>query len=72
MVSEITLVDTCTSHRSLVVDSGADSSFSRYGVREHALGAAMNGIAAYGPNLMIPAGGTFLFSLSRTLANDFE
>ncbi|KIW00064.1 transketolase [Verruconis gallopava] len=32
--------------------------YLRYGVREHAMGAAMNGIAAYG--LHIPAGGTFL------------
>jgi transketolase len=32
--------------------------YLRYGVREHAMGAAMNGISAYG--LHIPAGGTFL------------
>ncbi|KAM0752433.1 transketolase [Meredithblackwellia eburnea MCA 4105] len=34
--------------------------YLRYGVREHGMGAIMNGIAAYGPNLMIPAAGTFL------------
>ena len=33
--------------------------YLRWGVREHAMGAAMNGIAAYGANL-IPAAGTFL------------
>lgn len=32
--------------------------YLRYGVREHAMAAAMNGIAAYGT--LIPAGGTFL------------
>lgn len=32
----------------------------RYGVREHGMGAIANGIAAYGPNLVIPAIGTFL------------
>ncbi|KAK5114095.1 hypothetical protein LTR62_002664 [Meristemomyces frigidus] len=32
--------------------------YMRYGVREHAMGAAMNGMAAYGT--VIPAGGTFL------------
>lgn len=32
--------------------------YIRYGVREHAMGAAMNGISAYGT--LIPAGGTFL------------
>jgi transketolase len=32
--------------------------YIRYGVREHGMGAAMNGIAAYGGN--IPFGGTFL------------
>ncbi|GAA6011616.1 hypothetical protein JCM11491_004706 [Sporobolomyces phaffii] len=34
--------------------------YIRYGVREHGMGAIANGIAAYGPNLMIPAVGTFL------------
>lgn len=34
--------------------------FQRYGVREHGMGAIMNGIAAYGPGLVIPAAGTFL------------
>ncbi|GAA5920689.1 hypothetical protein JCM1841_002898 [Sporobolomyces salmonicolor] len=34
--------------------------YIRYGVREHGMGAIANGIAAYGPNLMIPAIGTFL------------
>lgn len=33
--------------------------YLRWGVREHAMGAAMNGIAAYGANL-IPCAGTFL------------
>ncbi|ODV57850.1 transketolase TKL1 [Ascoidea rubescens DSM 1968] len=33
--------------------------YIRYGVREHAMGAIMNGIAAYGYNLK-PYGGTFL------------
>ena len=33
--------------------------YLRWGVREHAMGAAMNGIAAYGANL-VPIGGTFL------------
>ncbi|KAF2220797.1 Transketolase, thiamine diphosphate binding domain-containing protein [Elsinoe ampelina] len=32
--------------------------YMRYGVREHAMAAAMNGMAAYGT--IIPAGGTFL------------
>jgi transketolase len=32
--------------------------YVRYGVREHAMGAVMNGISAYGT--IIPAGGTFL------------
>ncbi|RKF53619.1 putative transketolase [Erysiphe neolycopersici] len=32
--------------------------YIRYGVREHAMGAIMNGLAAYG--LIIPYGGTFL------------
>ncbi|KAL5365274.1 Transketolase, thiamine diphosphate binding domain-containing protein [Aspergillus floccosus] len=32
--------------------------YLRYGVREHAMAAVMNGLAAYG--LVIPAGGTFL------------
>ncbi|OJJ49962.1 hypothetical protein ASPZODRAFT_128550 [Penicilliopsis zonata CBS 506.65] len=32
--------------------------YLRYGVREHAMAAAMNGLAAYGT--VIPAGGTFL------------
>lgn len=32
--------------------------YIRYGIREHAMGAAMNGIAAYG--LHLPYGGTFL------------
>lgn len=32
--------------------------YVRYGVREHAMGAIMNGLAAYG--LIIPFGGTFL------------
>ncbi|KAJ5901897.1 Transketolase C-terminal/Pyruvate-ferredoxin oxidoreductase domain II [Penicillium taxi] len=32
--------------------------YLRYGVREHAMGAVMNGLAAYGT--VIPAGGTFL------------
>lgn len=34
--------------------------YVRYGVREHAMGAIMNGLAAYGKGLVIPAGGTFL------------
>ncbi|GAA5911689.1 hypothetical protein JCM6882_006940 [Rhodosporidiobolus microsporus] len=34
--------------------------YIRYGVREHGMGAIANGIAAYGPNLMVPAVGTFL------------
>ncbi|GAA6062017.1 hypothetical protein JCM10212_006092 [Sporobolomyces blumeae] len=34
--------------------------YIRYGVREHGMGAIANGIAAYGPNLVIPAIGTFL------------
>lgn len=34
--------------------------YIRYGVREHGMGAIMNGIAAYGKGLIIPAGGTFL------------
>lgn len=43
-------------------DTGLGSGEGRYlrwGVREHAMGAAMNGIAAYGANL-IPCAGTFL------------
>ncbi|GAA5955351.1 hypothetical protein JCM21900_005781 [Sporobolomyces salmonicolor] len=34
--------------------------YIRYGVREHGMGAIANGLAAYGPNLVIPAVGTFL------------
>lgn len=34
--------------------------YLRYGVREHGMGAIMNGIAAYGKGLVIPAAGTFL------------
>ncbi|KAL8281200.1 hypothetical protein RQP46_006558 [Phenoliferia psychrophenolica] len=34
--------------------------YIRYGVREHGMGAIMNGLAAYGPNMVIPAAGTFL------------
>ncbi|KAK4058626.1 Transketolase [Microbotryomycetes sp. JL221] len=34
--------------------------YMRYGVREHGMGAIMNGMAAYGGNLVLPAGGTFL------------
>jgi len=36
--------------------------YIRYGVREHAMGAIMNGLAAYGG--IIPFGGTFLVSAS--------
>lgn len=35
----------------------------RYGVREHAMGAIMVGLAAYGPNLVIPAAGSSFPSL---------
>ncbi|GAA5866280.1 hypothetical protein JCM1840_004066 [Sporobolomyces johnsonii] len=34
--------------------------YIRYGVREHGMGAIANGLAAYGPSLVIPAVGTFL------------
>lgn len=34
--------------------------YVRYGVREHGMAAIMNGLAAYGKGLVIPAGGTFL------------
>ena len=34
--------------------------YVRYGVREPAMGAIMNGMTAYGKGLIIPAGGTFL------------
>lgn len=34
--------------------------YLRYGVREHGMGAIMNGLAAYGKGLVIPSGGTFL------------
>ncbi|CAD6565040.1 MAG: Transketolase [Cyphobasidiales sp. Tagirdzhanova-0007] len=34
--------------------------YVRYGIREHGMGAIMNGISAYGKGLVIPAGGTFL------------
>ena len=34
--------------------------YIRYGVREHGMGAIMNGLAAYGKNLVVPAAGTFL------------
>ena len=37
--------------------------YIRYGVREHAMGAIANGLAAYGG--IIPFVGTFLVSLSR-------
>ena len=38
--------------------------YIRYGVREHAMGAIMNGLAAYGG--IIPFGGTFLVSANPT------
>jgi transketolase len=38
--------------------------YIRYGVREHAMGAIMNGLSAYGG--IIPFGGTFLVSTSST------
>lgn len=38
--------------------------YIRYGVREHGMGAIMNGIAAYGG--IIPFGGTFLVCCSVT------
>ncbi|KAG8857606.1 Transketolase [Tulasnella sp. 330] len=41
--------------------------YIRYGVREHAMGAIMNGLAAYGG--IIPFGGTFLDCLHVTLQN---
>lgn len=34
--------------------------YVRYGVREHGMGAILNGLAAYGKGLVIPAAGTFL------------
>lgn len=34
--------------------------YVRYGVREHGMGAIMNGLTAYGGGLVIPAAGTFL------------
>lgn len=37
--------------------------YIRYGVREHAMGAIMNGLAAYGG--IIPFGGTFLVGSSH-------
>jgi transketolase len=39
--------------------------YIRYGVREHAMGAIMNGLAAYGPSTVIPAAGTFLVCRRR-------
>lgn len=36
--------------------------YIRYGVREHGMGAIMNGLAAYGG--IIPFGGTFLVKYS--------
>jgi transketolase len=40
--------------------------YIRYGVREHGMGAIMNGLAAYGANTVIPAAGTFM--VRRSLA----
>lgn len=37
--------------------------YIRYGVREHGMGAIMNGLAAYGPNLVIPAAGELYIRL---------
>ncbi|CEQ41707.1 SPOSA6832_03443 [Sporobolomyces salmonicolor] len=44
--------------------------YIRYGVREHGMGAIANGLAAYGPNLVIPAVGTFLNFVSLGLGED--
>ena len=40
--------------------------YIRYGVREHGMGAIMNGLAAYGANLVIPAAGESLVATYRT------
>lgn len=45
--------------------------YVRYGVREHGMGAIMNGIAAYGKGLVIPAGGTFLNFVSCESTSSF-
>jgi transketolase len=43
---------------------GYDGRYIRYGVREHAMGAVMNGLHAYGA--IIPFGGTVSLSFSRS------
>jgi transketolase len=50
--------NTKTSHQSPVTSHSFSGSYIYYGVREHAMGAVMNGIALHGG--LIPYGGTFL------------
>ncbi|XPS72524.1 Transketolase [Ascochyta lentis] len=58
--SNCTRWSTATDFQALSTGLGDPSGrYIRWGDKEHAMGAAMNGIAAYGANL-IPIGGTFL------------
>jgi transketolase len=50
--------NTKTNHQSPVTSHDYSGSYIYYGVREHAMGAAMNGLALHGG--FIPYGGTFL------------
>jgi transketolase len=50
--------NTKTADLSIFTASSPDGRYVHYGVREHAMGAAMNGIALHGG--LIPYGGTFL------------
>jgi transketolase len=49
---------TRTTHHSVVSDSDFRGNYIHYGVREHAMAAAMNGMALHGG--IVPYGGTFL------------
>lgn len=58
--SNLTRWKTATDYQATETGIGKpEGRYLRWGVREHAMGAAMNGIAAYGANL-VPAAGTFL------------
>ena len=50
--------NTKTENSKVITSKNFSGNYIHYGVREHAMGAAMNGIALYGG--LIPFGGTFL------------
>ena len=55
----------CSSHK-----NNPDGNYLHYGVREHAMAAAMNGLALHGG--IIPYGGTFLvFLLQNHLSHNY-